>query len=73
MIRLSRPLNFDAAIARRTGDELHTIRSRGFQPVTFDQPDDQDDPEAYCVDWDAAESDRHVAAFPLHRARPAVA
>ena len=73
MIRLTRTCDLNAAVARCTGDDLHTIRSRGFQPLTFDRPDDQFDPESYCVDWDAADADRNVAAFPQHKAHPATA
>ena len=73
MIRFSRNRDLSAAVARRTGEDVRTIRSRGFQPLTFDRPDDQFDPESYCVDWDAADADRNVAAFPQHKAHPAVA
>ena len=79
MVRFPHATSFDAAVARRTGEEVHTIRNRGFHPVcqshfgdssaVLHSPDD----EACYVDWDRADAERTVAAFPLHRAHPAVA
>ena len=72
MIRVFRTRDLSAAVARSTGEDVRTIRSRGFQPLTF-EPSDQFDPESYCIDWDAADAARNVAAFPQHQARPAIA
>ena len=72
MIRISRTRDLSAAVARRTGEDVRTIRSRGFQPLTF-EPSDQIDPEAFTIDWDQADAERNVAAFPQHKAHPAIA
>ena len=68
MIRILRTRDLSAAVARRTGEDIRTIRSRGFQPLDLRplsfEPSDQFDPESYCVDWDAADAARKVAAFP---------
>ena len=48
-------------IARRTGESACTISSRGFNLLSIDIPDDQEDREPLVVDWDLAQASRHGA------------
>lgn len=40
------------AVAQATGESLSTIKHRGFGPLTFDLPDDDDKREPVTLDWD---------------------
>ena len=48
-------------IARRTGESACTISSRGFNLLSMEIPDDQDDREPLIVDWDVTQASRHGA------------
>lgn len=45
---------FRRAVAQATGESLSTIKRRGFSPLSFDLPNDDDggDHEPVAIDWD---------------------
>lgn len=45
---------FRRAVSQATGESLSTIKHRGFSPLTFDLPNDDDgnDHEPVALDWD---------------------
>ena len=44
---------FQRAVARATGESAKTIKRRGFSPLSFDLPDDDDDDlQPAVLDWD---------------------
>lgn len=45
---------FLRAVARATGESVHTIRGRGFQPLAIDPGDRDDWSEPSVFDWDTA-------------------
>ena len=55
----------DREICRATGDDLATIRRRGFSLVESDAALPNDDDRApYVVDWDALDLSRATSLFP---------
>ena len=71
------------AVARRTGETPDRIARHGFQLIGFGDfkshrdADPQSDPEAFCIDWDAADAARLVGCrinpFPPPSKRTATA
>ncbi|MEZ6049174.1 MAG: hypothetical protein R3C11_27080 [Planctomycetaceae bacterium] len=53
-------------IARRTGESVCTISNRGFNLLSMELPDDQEDREPLLVDWDVAQATRHIPPMLYH-------
>ncbi|MAT15622.1 MAG: hypothetical protein CMJ46_10175 [Planctomyces sp.] len=47
-------------IARRTGESACTISSRGFNLLSMDIPQADEDRAPLVVDWDIAQASRHI-------------